>query len=286
MATYHPCRAVLGELPKHPRWPPRSRSHLYPVYGSKVMYGTARYAVRLMPRVRVWDQQARRLGRPSPRERKTILCTLSRSSPLKYKLVMELTAERKRIFLEELALHGIVARAARRASPGSETGAITTFREARASDEAFSAAWEDAMEVARAAVEYELHRRSVEGWEEPVYGGRYREDVVGTVRRYSDRLLEVRVRGLLPGYRDGGAAVQLNNYLNGAGAAEMRAKFSAALGQLCLADLQEFEGLMVRAIQLLGGTPPMGLESYEDPPQAALIEFGLGSALQHQGQQT
>ncbi len=116
-----------------------------------------------------------------------------------------MTPERKAAFLAELARHGIANRAARAASPGSAAGAMTTFKDARERDPAFAAAWEDAIDTARADVEHEIYRRSTEGYEEPVFGGKYRETVVGTVRKYSDRLLELRARALLPAYRDAAA---------------------------------------------------------------------------------
>lgn len=192
---------------------------------------------------------------------------------------MQLDHQRKRLFLEELSAHGIVSRAARRASPTAQTGAVQTFRDARAADPEFADAWDQALEHARAEVEYELHRRSVEGWDEPVYGGRYREQVIGTIRRYSDRLLELRVKGLLPQYREG-ARVELNNFLGDAGAGEMRADFRVALARMSLADLQEFEGLMVRGIELLGGVAPVGLGEAGGPsPQSTLLEYVLGAAL-------
>lgn len=113
-----------------------------------------------------------------------------------------LTAERKAAFLAELCRHGIVMRAARSASPHSVGGASTTFQDERQRDPEFAAAWDEAVEMARAEVEHEIYRRAIEGYEEPVFGGKYREQVVGTVRRYSDRLLELRARALLPTYRD------------------------------------------------------------------------------------
>lgn len=120
-----------------------------------------------------------------------------------------LSAERKAAFLAELARHGIVIRAARAASPGSAAGAMTTFKDARERDPEFAAAWEEALDFARAEIEHEIYRRSTEGYEEPVFGGKYRETVVGTVRKYSDRLLELRARALLPAYRDA-AALNVN----------------------------------------------------------------------------
>lgn len=120
-----------------------------------------------------------------------------------------LSAERKAAFVAELARHGIAMRAARSASPHSTSGALSTFQDERQRDLDFAAAWDDAVEAARADVEHEIYRRSTEGYEEPVYGGKYRETVVGTVRKYSDRLLELRARALLPAYRDA-AALNVN----------------------------------------------------------------------------
>jgi hypothetical protein len=117
---------------------------------------------------------------------------------------MRVTEKRREIFLAELAEHGVVVRAARAASPHSTSvrGALTSFRDLRAKDPEFRADWDTAVEQARGRVEHELHRRAVEGWDEPIYGGRYKEQVVGHVRRYSDRLLELRAKALLPDYRD------------------------------------------------------------------------------------
>lgn len=116
-----------------------------------------------------------------------------------------LTPERKAAFIAELSRHGIVMRAARAASPHSTGGAATTFQDERQRNAEFAAAWDEALEMARADVEHEIYRRSTEGYDEPVFGGKYREQVVGTVRRYSDRLLELRARALLPAYRDAAA---------------------------------------------------------------------------------
>lgn len=117
---------------------------------------------------------------------------------------MKLTDRRKRVFLAELSRHGIQYRAARAASPraSSRYGAIQTFVDERNRDPVFAAQWEEAMEAAKASVEHELYRRAQEGVEEPIFGGRHKEKVVGTVRRYSDRLLELRAKALLPAYRE------------------------------------------------------------------------------------
>lgn len=117
---------------------------------------------------------------------------------------MELTDRRKKVFLAELARHGILVRAARAASPraSSRYGAVQTFKDERERDPDFARQWEEAMQAAEASIEHELYRRAQEGWEEPIFGGRHREKIVGTVRKYSDRLLELRARALLPAYRE------------------------------------------------------------------------------------
>jgi len=117
---------------------------------------------------------------------------------------MKLTDRRKKAFLKELELHGIQTRAARAASPraSSRYGAIQTFKDERERDPEFARQWDEAMQAAEASIEHEIFRRAQEGWDEPIYGGRHRERVVGTVRKYSDRLLELRAKALLPAYRE------------------------------------------------------------------------------------
>lgn len=106
-----------------------------------------------------------------------------------------LDENRKAIFLAELRRHGIPVAAARAASPHSSGGAISSFYHLRRMDPEFAAAWSDALQEACANVESEIHRRAVEGWEEPVF---QRGELVGTITKYSDRLLELRAKGLMP----------------------------------------------------------------------------------------
>lgn len=124
----------------------------------------------------------------------------------------KLTARRKKLFLAELARHGILVRAARAASPraSGRYGAKQTFLDERDRDPEFAAQWQEAMEAAEASIEHEIYRRAMEGWEEPIFGGRHREQIVGTVRKYSDRLLELRAKALLPAYRET-SAVSVNS---------------------------------------------------------------------------
>ncbi|WP_227340123.1 hypothetical protein [Sphingopyxis sp. P8] len=116
----------------------------------------------------------------------------------------KLTDRRKKVFLAELARHGIIVRAARAASPraSGQYGAVRTFKDERERDEEFARQWQEAVEAAEASIEHELYRRAQEGWDEPIFGGRHKERIVGTVRKYSDRLLELRARAMLPAYRE------------------------------------------------------------------------------------
>ncbi|MCY2961816.1 MAG: hypothetical protein NTY35_16790 [Planctomycetota bacterium] len=100
------------------------------------------------------------------------------------------------MFLAELSRHGVFARAARAASPHSKTGAIYSFRDLRDREAEFAAQVEEAMEHARAEVEMELHRRSVEGIDEPVYGTNGVQ--IGSRKRYSDKLLALRAQSMMP----------------------------------------------------------------------------------------
>jgi hypothetical protein len=59
----------------------------------------------------------------------------------------------------------------------------------------FSCLWDEAEQEAVDAVEMEARRRGVEGWEEPVF---YKGEQCGTIRRYSDRMLELLLKAHRP----------------------------------------------------------------------------------------
>jgi hypothetical protein len=105
---------------------------------------------------------------------------------------------RKAKFLAELREHGIVGEAMAKVSLHAKARAFNTFYQARERDPEFAAAWDDALEYARSKVERELHRRAVEGYEEPVF---WKGEECGTIIRYSDALLLARMRALDPRYR-------------------------------------------------------------------------------------
>ena len=63
---------------------------------------------------------------------------------------------------------------------------MSRFYEARQRYRSFAAAWADALEEAADRLEMEAFRRAVEGIGEDSY---FRSDLVGSVTRYSNRLL-------------------------------------------------------------------------------------------------
>lgn len=98
-------------------------------------------------------------------------------------------------FLAALRLTGNVSEAAR--SADMERRSVYNARE---SDPAFAAAWDDALDEAADALEAEARRRAVDGIEEAVY---HQGVPCGTVRKYSDSLLTLLLKAHKPAkYRE------------------------------------------------------------------------------------
>lgn len=93
-------------------------------------------------------------------------------------------------FLSALAAGITPTGAARKAGIGRRT-----FYDLRDRDLTFAAAWDAARQAAIDALEDSAFRRAVEGVEEPVF---YKGEVVGTVRRPSDRLMELLLKAERP----------------------------------------------------------------------------------------
>lgn len=104
------------------------------------------------------------------------------------------------------------------------------------------------MEQAKGAVGAELHRRAVEGWDEPIYGGRCRKRIVGTTRKYSDRLLELRAKALLPEYRDQ-RRLELAGGLDVRKQKSAREKYMEALARLTPEDRDRLREILVKAMR-------------------------------------
>lgn len=110
-----------------------------------------------------------------------------------------LTEARKTAFLEALRIHGVATRAAREASPNAKgTSAISTFRDARARDPEFDAAWDDAIEAHHGDLLAELYRRAMTGDQVPIQNAK--GEVIGWRSIRSDRLLLEAVRAHVPAF--------------------------------------------------------------------------------------
>ncbi len=66
-------------------------------------------------------------------------------------------------------------------------------------DEHFEFAYNLADSAANMRIEAEIHRRAIEGWEEPLVSAGKR---IGTVRKYSDTLLIFYAKKRIPSYRE------------------------------------------------------------------------------------
>jgi hypothetical protein len=94
----------------------------------------------------------------------------------------------------------------------AETGRLTyaaecalacgqTVRDHLVKDPEFAAAFEDAKNQFGDKLQAEINRRALEGLQEPVYNFRTNE-IIDTVTKYSDRLLELASKRYVPEYRD------------------------------------------------------------------------------------
>src|SRR5690606_22746154 len=80
-----------------------------------------------------------------------------------------LTPERLEIFLAELRKHGVVARAARAASPHAKGSCVGPFFGERERNPAFRQSWDEALLEAAGNAEHELYRRAQESTDKPVF---------------------------------------------------------------------------------------------------------------------
>lgn len=100
------------------------------------------------------------------------------------------SSEGDEIFFEKLAEAWPVSYAA--AWAGYARG---TVYEWRLKDAKFRESWDNAVEAGNDYMRQEIRRRGVHGWLEPVYQG---GKLVGYVRKFSDKMLELAARGRMP----------------------------------------------------------------------------------------
>jgi hypothetical protein len=99
-------------------------------------------------------------------------------------------ARAKDAFVRELAETGNVTTASRAANISRNTA-----YEWREADAAFKSLWDEAVDVSTDMLEAEARRRAVQGWDEPVF---HQGRKVGKIRKYSDRMLEILLKGHRP----------------------------------------------------------------------------------------
>lgn len=101
-------------------------------------------------------------------------------------------------FLLNYMTSGKVYESARAAGVSEET----VRHYAKHNIEGFGDLYDEAKGLFREKIESEIQRRAIEGVDEPIIGGKDRDEVVTYVKRYSDRLLELLAKRHIPEYRD------------------------------------------------------------------------------------
>src|SRR5581483_633168 len=107
-------------------------------------------------------------------------------------MTAELREKKMNLFLAAFAKTGVYGDACTAA--GINKSSVERWRK---SYPQFEAAFAEAKELAAAVLEREAFNRAVIGWEEPVYQG---GELVGTIKKKSDRILEVMLRARVDGY--------------------------------------------------------------------------------------
>ena len=106
------------------------------------------------------------------------------------------TDAKKQVFIDTMAKTG-------RNHASAEAAGVTyeTVRSHIKADQEFAAAVEAARQQYGEWLESEVERRGVEGWEEPVFN--YKDgSILGTVKKFSDKMLELALKKHVPEYRD------------------------------------------------------------------------------------
>lgn len=111
----------------------------------------------------------------------------------------EFTPEKREELCEEISITGRIVKSSRKI--GVDPSYVAVLRR---QDKAFDQAVNEALAIYSEGLEEEAHRRGVEGVDEPVFGntGPFERGVIGHVRRYSDRLLELLLKKNNPAFRD------------------------------------------------------------------------------------
>lgn len=104
----------------------------------------------------------------------------------------------KELFLQHYMKTGRLYESASAANVCQET----VRRHERENIDGFAEQFAIAKGIFREHIEGEIQRRAIEGVDEPIIGGRNRDEIIGTVRRYSDPLLMMLAKRHIPEYRE------------------------------------------------------------------------------------
>lgn len=123
-----------------------------------------------------------------------VLRVMPKKTSIKYARGVRLTESRRAIFLKHYRRTGLLWVSADAAGVSG-----FTIKSHMKDDEDFRDRVEEALNQYRDAIEKEVHRRGIDGWEEPVF---HQGIKVATVRKFSDRMLELHAKRHIAGYRD------------------------------------------------------------------------------------
>lgn len=104
------------------------------------------------------------------------------------------TAEMLATILNEICNTGVVGLACMTCGIS-----LSHFRRLRGEHEELQAITDEAMALYHDRLRYTIHNKAVDGWDEPVF---YKGEEVGTVHRFSEKLLELQAKRHMPEYRD------------------------------------------------------------------------------------
>jgi len=110
------------------------------------------------------------------------------------------TLAKQALFLQHYASIGVITASARLA--GISRSLHYEWLKQSKKYPKYAKQFEDAREQACDRLETEMIRRGVQGWDEPVYGKLAGKDTgsgqIGTIRKYSDRMLEIALKACRP----------------------------------------------------------------------------------------
>lgn len=120
----------------------------------------------------------------------------------------DFTDAKKEIFVFTIGELGTTAAAAEAAGVSIGTAYAHRNKNQARYDPDFAEAWQEAAEEYNAGVEREFHNRAIIGWQEPVFGGKEKDRIVGHVTKKSDKLLIELAKRRMP--KEYGNKVEVN----------------------------------------------------------------------------